>query len=43
MKSGFEEEFNIELVEGDLTSEEIVLTKKFESEYFSNNNWNYKR
>jgi lipoate-protein ligase A len=43
MKLGFEEEFNIELVEGELTREEIDLTKKFESEYFSNNNWNYKR
>ena len=39
----FEKEFNIELIEGELAREEIVLTKKFESEYFSNNNWNYKR
>jgi len=34
MKIGFEEEFNVELVEGTLTKEEIELTKKFERECF---------
>jgi len=43
MKTGFEEEFGIELVDGNLTKEEIELTKKFEKEYFSTDEWNYKR
>ncbi len=43
MKIGFEEEFDIYLEEGTLIDEELVLTKKFESEYFSTYNWNYKR
>jgi lipoate-protein ligase A len=43
MKIGFEEEFDIYLEEGTLIDEELVLTKKFESEYFSTDNWNYKR
>ena len=33
MKKGFEEEFNVELVEGTLTDEEIDLAKKFEKEF----------
>lgn len=43
MKIGFEEEFDIYLEEGTLIDEELVLTKKFESEYFSTDSWNYKR
>ncbi len=43
MKKGFEEEFNIDLVEGTLTGEEIELTKKFEKEYFGARDWNYRR
>jgi lipoate-protein ligase A len=43
MKTGFEEEFGIELVEGNLTKEESGLTKKFEKECFSTDEWNYKR
>ena len=43
MKIGFEEEFGVELVNGDLTSKEINLTKKFEKECFSTNEWNYRR
>jgi len=43
MKNGFEEEFNIELKEGDLTKEEIELTKKFENECFSSYDWNHRR
>ena len=43
MKLGFEEEFDIELIEGNLTKEEINLAKKFEKECFSTNEWNYKR
>lgn len=43
MKSGFEEEFNIELVEGTLTEEEIELTKKFERECFAAREWNHRR
>ena len=43
MKKGFEEEFNVKLVEGTLTEEEIELTKKFEKEYFGARDWNYRR
>jgi len=43
MKTGFEEEFGIELVNGSLTNMEIDLTKKFERECFSTNEWNYRR
>jgi lipoate-protein ligase A len=43
MKLGFEEEFGIELIDGSLIKEEIRLTKKFEKECFSTNQWNYKR
>ena len=43
MKTGFEEEFGIELADGVLNKEEINLTKKFERECFSTNEWNYKR
>ena len=43
MKEGFEEEFNVKLVEGTLTGEEIKLTKKFEKEYFGARDWNYRR
>jgi len=43
MKIGFEEEFNIELVNDNLTKEEISLTKKFERECFSTTEWNYRR
>ena len=43
MKIGFEEEFNIELVEGNLNNEEIELTKKFEKECFSTRDWNHRR
>ena len=43
MKIGFEEEFDIELVNGILTKEEISLTSKFEKECFSTTEWNYKK
>lgn len=43
MKIGFEEEFNVELVEGILTEEEIKLSKKFEKECFSARDWNHRR
>jgi len=43
MKLGFEEEFDIELVNGILTKEEISLTNKFERECFSTTEWNYKK
>ena len=43
MKKGFEEEFNVELVEGTLTDEEIDLAKKFEKECFSARDWNHRR
>ncbi|MCK5636693.1 MAG: lipoate--protein ligase family protein, partial [Thermoplasmatales archaeon] len=43
MKKGFEEEFNVKLVEGTLTEEEIGLTKKFEKEYFGARDWNHRR
>jgi len=43
MKIGFEEEFNVELIDGNLTEEEIELTKKFERECFSTRDWNHRR
>lgn len=43
MKKGFEEEFDIDLIEGNLTEEEISDTKKFEKEYFSSRDWNHKK
>jgi len=43
MKAGFEEEFNIELVEGELTEAEIALTQKFEKECFGAKDWNHRR
>jgi lipoate-protein ligase A len=43
MKKGFEEEFNVKLVDGTLTKEEIKLANKFEKECFSAKDWNYKR
>ena len=42
MKQGFEQEFDVELIEGTLTKEEIVLSKKFEKD-FSSKDWNHKR
>jgi len=43
MKQGFEEEFRVELEEGELSDEEMALTKKFEKECFSTREWNFKR
>ena len=43
MKIGFEEEFDVELILGDLTTEEIELTDKFEREFFSTKEWNHRR
>ena len=43
MKKGFEEEFNIDLYKGELTKEEMELTKKFENECFSSYDWNHRR
>ena len=43
MKIGFEEEFNVELVDGSPTEEEIELAKKFERECFSARDWNHRR
>jgi lipoate-protein ligase A len=43
MKLGFEEEFNVELIKGTLTTEEIELSKKFEKECFSARDWNFRR
>jgi len=43
MKIGFEEEFNVELIDGSLTEEEIELAKKFERECFSTRDWNNRR
>ena len=43
MKVGFEKDFNVELVEGSLTEEEIELTKKFEKEFFGSKEWNHRR
>jgi lipoate-protein ligase A len=43
MKAGFEEEFDVELVEGELTEEEINLAQKFEKECFGAKEWNHRR
>jgi len=43
MKKGFEEEFNINLIDGDLTQEELNLAHLFERECFSSDEWNYRR
>jgi len=43
MKKGFEEEFQVELIDGELTLEEKKLAKKFEKEIFSNREWNHRR
>jgi len=43
MKVGFEEEFDVELVEGELTEEEIELARKFEMECFGAKEWNHRR
>ncbi len=43
MKRGFEDEFNVELVEGDLTTEEMNLASDFEKNCFSKKEWNHKR
>ena len=43
MKSGFEQEFDIEFVEELLSEEEKELARKFEKECFSARDWNHKR
>jgi lipoate-protein ligase A len=43
MKQGFEEEFGVELVEGMLSKDELVLARKFEKECFSTPAWNHRR
>lgn len=43
MKKGFEEEFDVELVEGTLNKEEIELARNFENEKFSTKSWNHRR
>lgn len=43
MRKGFEEEFNIQLVNGDLTNEELKLAESFERECFSAKEWNHRR
>ena len=43
MKKGFEEEFSIELTEGELTVEEKRLTEEFNKKVFSNREWNHMR
>lgn len=43
MKRGFEEEFQIHLVEGRLTVEEQVFAEQFEKETFLTEKWNRKR
>ncbi len=43
MKNGFEEEFQIHLVEGQLTCQEQNLAEQFEKESFLTEEWNHKR
>jgi len=43
MKKGFEDEFQIDLLEGTLTNEEKRLAKQFEKECFATKEWNHRR
>jgi len=43
MKVGFEKEFNVKLVEGKLSNEEVTLARKFEKECFGAKDWNHRR
>jgi lipoate-protein ligase A len=43
MKTGFEKQFGIKLVEGALLKEEKKLTDKYEKECFLSKEWNHKR
>lgn len=43
MKTGFEEEFHVELVECNLSHEELSLATQFENDCFSTFAWNHRR
>jgi lipoate-protein ligase A len=43
MKKGFEQEFNVELIDDDLTNKELEYANKFEKEIFSSKDWNHRR
>jgi lipoate-protein ligase A len=43
IKIGFEEEFDVELLNGSLTEQEIKDSEKFEQSYFSTREWNHKK
>ncbi len=43
MKTGFEKEFHIKLIEGTLSKEEQTLAAEFEKESFSTKAWNHRR
>jgi lipoate-protein ligase A len=43
MKIGFEEEFDVELIDEELTVYEKELTEKYEKEFFYNKDWNHRR
>ncbi|MFH1588572.1 MAG: biotin/lipoate A/B protein ligase family protein [Candidatus Diapherotrites archaeon] len=43
MKQGFEENFNAELVKGELTEKELSLAEEIKKEKFSSHEWNFKR
>jgi lipoate-protein ligase A len=43
MKEGFEEEFQVELLDGALSKEEIKLAKSFEKNCFATKDWNHRR
>jgi len=43
MKKGFEEEFDIKLIDGKISAFEKGLTSKYEFECFGNRDWNHKR
>jgi lipoyltransferase/lipoate-protein ligase len=43
LKLGFEEEFDVELIQGILTKEEKTLATQFEKECFSTTHWNHRR
>jgi len=43
LKTGFEEEFHIQLINGTLVKEEISLANQFEQDCFSTKAWNHRR
>ena len=43
MKKGFEDEFDVQLIKGELTEDELELAENFKKECFSTEEWNNRR